>query len=145
MNLKPPSTMLTSAAPKPAHAPPPACCAFPPRSVTQGLNRHSRCQLFSLRSPHQHICNHSIGQTPGQAQPLGLGNAWLQLDLCSVITGWEMTEIRPPVHLVQRLEKEWHLGRSHPGSEACPGAALVKAKLQTDFTVSAEPWRPLLP
>lgn len=81
MGLEPPSTMLTSAAPQPPHAPPSACCACSPWSVRQGLNRHPRCQLFPLRTPHQHICNHSTGQTPGQAEPLRLGDAWLQLDL----------------------------------------------------------------
>lgn len=125
-SLQPPSTVLTTASP----CTPQACCAFPCRISQPGAEQTSKMATAFLKNPSStHLQSLHWMYTRTTTAPLSRRHLALWTCAQSYRYPWVGDAKRQTSY--PSSPKERHLGMSHLTSQACLGAALIKAKLQT--------------
>lgn len=122
---------------------PTVCCAFPSRITQPAAEQTSKMATVFPKNPSSaHL--QSLHWTYIRTTTAPLPRRCLALWTCAQSYRYPWVGDAKGQTSNPSSPKEWHLEISHLTSQACPGAALIKAKLQTLISKTAqELWQPL--
>lgn len=121
-----------------------ACCAFPSRIAQPAAEQTSKMATVFPNNPSS-VHLQSLHWTYTRTTTAPLPRRCLALWTCAQSYSYPWVGDAKGQTSYPSSPKEWHLKMSHPTSQAYPGAALIKAKLQTLILKPAQELRQPLP